>query len=218
MTEVDRQRSLLLVTGQGGVHLLTAIAEALGHETGDPGSLDDAFDRGDRVVVPEPRLTTSLPAYAAAADRLRARPTVVLVVRHPAELRDDTTTDEALVSGWAGSLLGTEQATRRLPRAVVRHEDLFDDWQSSLARADKDAGARLLAPASLDQVDAAGRLVDSWPRVASADWAGLDLSASLRDLAARAHAVLCSLADGLGDVEFLDTLSDEYDDLAGAGR
>lgn len=211
------QRSLLLVTGHGGVHLATAIAEALGHEVGDPGTVDGAFTAGDRVVVPEPRLTASLPAWTAAADRLRARLAVLLVVRHPAHLRDDASPDETLVSAWLGSMLETERATRGLPRSVVRHEDLLEDWQGTLARADKAAGTRMLAPASLAQVDAAAALVARWPVPAPATWDGLQVSADLRDLAARTHAVLGTQADSPGDTDFLDSLRAEYAGPAGEG-
>lgn len=217
MTEPAR-RSLLLVAGLGGVHLLTAIAETLGHELGDPGSLDEAFARSARAVVPEARLTTSLPAYVAAAERLRARLAVVLVVRHPAELEDDTTTDAALVAAWLGSMLGTEQATRAVPRSVFRYEDVLDDWQTVLSRTDKDAGSQLLAPASLAQLDRAAELVASWPGPGIPRWAGHDLPAELRDLAGRTYAALCSLADGLGDLGFVDSLHAEYAGLAGERR
>lgn len=211
------QRSLLLVTGHGGAHLATAIAEALGHVVGDPGGVDDAFGAGDRVVAPEPRLTASLASWTAAADRLHARLAVLLVVRHPAHLRDSDVPDEALVTAWLGSILETERATRALPRSVVRHEDLLEHWQDTLARADKHAGSRLLALASLAQVAAATELVEHWPVPAPAAWAGLEVSDGLRDLAARTHAVLSTLAEGPGDTGFLDTLHEEYAALAGSG-
>jgi hypothetical protein len=200
------------------VHLLTGIAETLGHELGDPGTLDDAFARADRVVVPEARLTTSLPAYVAAAERLRARLAVVLVVRHPAELEDDTASDAALATAWLGSMLGSERATRGLPRSVFRYEDVLEDWQTVLSRTDKDSGSRLLAPASLAQLDRATDLVAAWPRTDQPAWAGRTLPAELRDLAARTYAALCSLADGRGDLEFVDGLHAEYAALAGERR
>lgn len=203
-------RALLLVAGLGGVHLLTAIAETLGHELGDPGSLDDAFGRGDRVVVPEPRLTASLPAYVAAAERLRARLAVVLVVRHPGQLEDDITADESLATAWLGSMLGTEHTTRGMARSVFRYEDVLDDWQTVLARTDKDAGSQLLAPASLAQLDRAAELVGSWSRPTAPEWSARNLTDDVRDLAARTYAALCSLADGGGDPEFLDELHAQY--------
>ena len=38
------------------------------------------------------------------------------------------------------------------------------------------------------------------------DWAALEVAPEVRDLAARTYAALCSVADGFGDLGFVDSL------------
>jgi hypothetical protein len=222
-------RSLLLVTGPGnsGESLLSGLAVRLGwveaDATGVHGVLleesgldpDDprpqagplrraraparrAFASADRVVVSAPGGAVLLGHHLAAANQLGAQVGVVVMVRHPA---DAVTADSARgVAGWLNVILGTELATRTLPRALVQREELLEEWQEVITVVEKECGVLLLGGATLDQVSRAGEVVDLGLPVAAPDRSTLHIPGWLRDLA----------ADGLGDLEFVDSLRTEY--------
>jgi hypothetical protein len=197
--------TLLVVAGPpGGVTLVLELARTLGHQVAPPGPdasrLGGWFGTGDRVVVAEPRLADTLGAYAAAADRLGASLPVLVVVDHPALSVDPAT--------WLEATLGAVTATRTHPRAVVRTEDLHEDWQAALSRVDKESGSRLIAGATLAELDDADDVVRGWPVPARVPWPD-SVDPALRDLAARAWVGLASVADGRGDLDFLDALRAE---------
>lgn len=218
MTSVTTSRqpapTLLLLAGAAtdGLALLTELARALGHQVASTGGeplgnrLGGWFGTGHRVALPDSRLERHLPRYAEAADRLGTALPVILVVDHPAVERGDSEAGFA----WLEGVLGAAHATRRSSRSVIRSEDLVEDWQAALSRADKESGSRLMAAATLAEIDDADDVVRGWPRSLDADWDRLDLPAELRDLCARAHAALCSVADGRGDLDFVDALWAEY--------
>jgi hypothetical protein len=198
--------TLLVVAGLpgGGVTLALELARTLGHQVAPPGPdasrLGGWFGTGDRVVVAEPRLADTLGAYAAAADRLGASLPVLVVVDHPAACADPAL--------WLEATLGAVTASRAHPRAVVRTEDLHEDWQAALSRADKESGSRLIAGATLAGLDDADDVVRGWPAPVRVPWPD-SVDPALRDLAARAWVGLASVADGRGDLDFLDALRSE---------
>jgi hypothetical protein len=170
--------------------------------------LEEQFSIGDRVVVSAPGAAVLLGHYLAAANRADARLAVVLMVRHPA---DAVASGSARgVVGWLNVLLGTERATRTLPRVVVQRDELLDDWQEVLTVVEKECGVLLLGAATLAQVEDAGGVVELGLPAAAPDWSTLQLPGWLRDLAARTYAAFASLADGLGDLDFVDSLRKEY--------
>jgi hypothetical protein len=170
--------------------------------------LEEQLAVGDRVVVSAPGGAVLLGHYLAAANRAAARLAVVIMVRHPA----DAVTAGSVrgVVGWLNVMLGTERATRTLPRAVVQREELLDDWQEVLTVVEKECGVPLLSAATLAQVSGAGEVVELGLPAAMPDWSTLQMPAWLRDLAARTYAAFSSLADGLGDLDFVDSLRREY--------
>ena len=170
--------------------------------------LEEQFAAGDRVVVSAAGGAVLLGHYLAATNRTEAQLAVVVMVRHPA----DSVTSGSVrgVVGWLNVMLGTERATRTLPRAVVRREDLLDDWQEVLAVVEKECGVPLLSAATLAQVSGAGEVVSLGLPAATPDWSALQMPPWLRDLAARTYAAFGSLADGLGDLDFVDSLREEY--------
>jgi hypothetical protein len=208
--------TLLLLAGAAtdALALLTELARALGHQIARTGGeplgnrLGGWFGTGDRVALPETRLAHSIARYAEAADRLGAAFPVVVVVDHPAA--PGATTGQDAVFAWLEGVLGAAHATRRLSRSVILAEDLTEDWQAALTRADKQSGSRLMAAATLAEIDDADDLVRSWPAAPEPDWGRLDLPPSLRDLAARSYAAICSVAEDQGDLDFVDALWDEY--------
>jgi len=170
--------------------------------------LEEQFAAGDRLVVASPGTAVLLGHYLSAANRVDARLAVVIMVRHPADAVASGTVRG--VAGWLNVLLGTERATRTLPRAIVQREDLLEDWQEILTAVEKDCGVPLLSAATLAQVAEAGGAVQLGQPAAAPDWSTLHLPAWLRDLAARTYATFGSLADGLGDLDFVDSLRQEY--------
>jgi hypothetical protein len=170
--------------------------------------LEEQFTSADRIVVSAPGGAVLLGHYLAAANRAEARLAVVVMVRHPADAVSAGSVRG--VVGWLNVMLGTERATRTLPRAVVQREDLIDDWQEVLTVVEKECGVPLLSAATLAQVSGAGGLVELGLPAATPDWSTLRMPPWLRDLAARTYAAFCSLADGLGDLDFVDSLREEY--------
>ena len=170
--------------------------------------LEEQFATGDRVVISAPGGAVLLGHYLAAANRAAAQLAVVLMVRHPA----DAVLSGSVrgVAGWLNVMLGTERATRTLPRAIVQREELLEDWQEVLTFVEKECGVPLLSAATLAQVSAAGEVVELGLPAATPDWSTLQMPAWLRDLAARTYAAFSSLADSLGDLDFVDSLRREY--------
>jgi hypothetical protein len=170
--------------------------------------LEEQLAVGDRVVVSSPGGAVLLGHYLAAANRAAAQLAVVIMVRHPADAVSSGSVRG--VVGWLNVMLGTERATRTLPRAVVQREELLDDWQEVLTFVEKECGVPLLSAATLAQVSGAGEVVDLGLPAATPDWSTLQMPAWLRDLAARTYAAFSSLADSLGDLDFVDSLRREY--------
>ena len=169
--------------------------------------LEEQFATGDRLVIAAPGTAILLGHYLSAANRVGARLASVIMVRHPADAVASGSVRG--VAGWLNVMLGTERATRTLPRAIVQREELVEDWQEMLNTVEKDCGVQLLSAATLAQVGEAGAVVPEGA-TAAPDWSTLHLPAWLRDLAARTYAVFGSLADGLGDLDFVDSLRNEY--------
>lgn len=199
--------TLLLLAGaaSGGLGLLTELARTLGHQVAPAGAaaarLGSWFSTGDRIAIAEPDLLERFTDYGATADRLGAAFPVLILVEHPTAADPRT---------WLHSVLGAAQVTRGRARSAIRAEDLRDDWQATLLRADKESGSRLLAEATLAQLDDADDLVRTWPPAPGPDWSRHAVDPALRDLAARSWQVLGSVADGFGDLDLVDSLWAEY--------
>jgi hypothetical protein len=169
--------------------------------------LEEQFATGDRVVVAAPGTSILLGHYLSAANRVGARLAVVIMVRHPADAVESGSVRG--VAGWLNVMLGTERATRTLPRAIVQRDELVEDWQEMLTAVEKDCGVPLVSAATLAQVAEAGTVVPG-DSAGAPDWSTLHLPPWLRDLTARTYATFGSLADGLGDLDFVDSLRNEY--------
>lgn len=197
--------SLLVVAGppDDAVGLVMQLARALGYQiaSGGPAAsrLAGWLGTGDRVVATEPDLVSTLPAWLSAGDRLGVALAILVPVGHPG--RDPET--------WLRATLGAAVATRGHARAVVRAEDIEHDWRTALSLADKQSGSRLIAGATLADLDDADDVYAAWPRADRVPTWPEDLPLERRDLAARAYVALGSVADGRGDLDFVDALWDE---------
>ena len=119
------------------------------------------------------------------------------MLRHPAQILTSAEksygtwqTDASRAAAWINVMLETERATRGAPRAYVAYADLLADWRAELRRV----GAALDMPRSpsIDarrtaEVDA---FVDPSLHRNRTGWEGLDVPASVRDLAERGLGAL----------------------------
>ncbi len=202
---------LLLVDGHGDPYVFARIAGLLGAEVlvaADPDRalLPARLDGHDRLVVAGPGCGRHLNRWRVVAERLGAHLAAAIVVRSPAEAFGSGQAAE--VADWLDLVLEFEHATRGLPHSLVRHEELLEDWRAAISRIEKETGVPLLAAASVAEVSASQTAEQpAVPR--EPDWAAIGLEPEVRDLAARTYAALGSLADGLGDLEFVDSLRAE---------
>ena len=163
--------------------------------------LEEQFDGADRVVVKDPRLTWFLGLWGHVATDVGVETRVVSMLRHPAasiksrELAYGAgSTHATRTAGWLNMMLGTEEHSRGLSRAILRYDDLLADWRGTFEAAEKYLALPLASAASPEQLAAADALVDPSLRRAEPDWDELGLPAPLRDLAESAYLSLSDLA------------------------
>ncbi len=184
--------------------------------------LEEQFAVSDRVVVKDPRLAPFLELYRAVAEELGVGLAVVTMLRHPAETvrskemyYGDKLGSSARMAGWLNMMLSVELASRDLPRAVIRFDDLLAAWLPTLTAAERSLSVPLTSEAGEDRLRVADELVDPSLRRAAPGWGELELPARLRDLAERAYHELDSRAvDPEAAVsekpEVLDEVREEY--------
>jgi hypothetical protein len=156
--------------------------------------LDRQFGENPRIVVKDPRLAWFIGLHRTAAAKVGADVHVATMLRHPAEVmrsreiaygtRNNNTTR---VIGWLTMMLGIEARTRDLPRAIIRYDDLLDDWRAAMTQADTGIGMGLLERATDEQLADADAVVDPTLHRSTADWAELEVPARVLDLATRAY-------------------------------
>lgn len=185
--------------------------------------LAEQVDGRDAVVVKDPRIGWFLPLWLDAAGAVGVPPAFVTMLRHPAQILTSAKrsygtwqTDASRAAAWLNVMLETERATRGTRRAFIPYADLLDDW----ARELRQAGEALQMPrlAGLDraahpEVDA---FVDPSLFRNRTGWEGLDVPASVRDLAEDVWARLARLAEGGESAEAhgrLDEAHAAYDAL-----
>jgi hypothetical protein len=181
--------------------------------------LAEQFADGDAVVVKDPRLSWFLPLWSRCAEDLGVRTGCVTMLRHPGAVVDSKqrwygarTGEVARAAGWLNGSLFTERATRDVPRAFVRYDDLLDDWTRAVggvATALDLAAVRDAPVAAIRDVHA---FVDQGLRRSRPGWGDVALPERLRAQADAAWELLCGLADGApaATSERLDALRAEY--------
>ena len=164
--------------------------------------LGAAFARSGHVIVKDPRLAWFLPLWRRCAEDLGASPRVVTMLRHPAAVIDSKQRwyggwqgEVSRAAGWVNLMLFTERATRGLPRALVRYDDLLDDWTDTVARVGEALDLELVreaSPASMRQVHA---FVDRSLSRSRSDWEDMPIPAALRAQADEVWRLVSQLAD-----------------------
>ena len=194
----------------------------------------------DVVVVKDPRAFWVLPLWQRVVPAAGGDLVTLTMLRHPAQVvrsndaayltdRPDAVRLEretTNVAAWVNALLATERATREVPRAFVRYEDLVGDWRPTVARASSQLGLDLARhDPPHDPPHPVPHPVDDFLSASlnrsSASWDGLAVPLSLRDLAERAWAVAARLVERPGDAEALAAaarMREEYDDLHTAAK
>jgi hypothetical protein len=179
------------------------------------------FDDADWIVVKDPRLTWFTGLYRDAAEALGARLGVVTMLRHPAETTrsretayGDSLSDVSRVAAWVNMMQSVEVASRAMPRALIRYDDLVADWRAALTAADDAVGPGLIAGVSADQAAAADELVDPALRRSAATWDEFDLPVDLQRLAQATYDALDQLAGDPSDAASLRSLDDARADYA----
>lgn len=91
-------------------------------------------------AVKDPRMCRLVPVWLEALASLGIRPHVILVARHPAEVARSMQAQGWISSSarahlcWLQHMLEAEQATRHMPRTLLRYEALLEDWRTAIAR------------------------------------------------------------------------------------
>ncbi|WP_222565222.1 hypothetical protein [Novilysobacter antarcticus] len=121
----------------------------------------DADADADAAVaaVKDPRSSRVVPLWLDVAAQAGARPSALLMVRHPNEVagslhkRDGLSRSRAHLL-WMTYLLEAERASRELPRAFVSYEALLADWRIEMDRMRKRLGVALLATTAVaEEID-----------------------------------------------------------------
>lgn len=184
--------------------------------------LEEQFAVSDRVVVKDPRLAPFLELYRGVAEDLGVDLSVATMLRHPAETvrskemyYGDKLGSAGRMAAWLNMMLSAELASRDLPRAVIRFDDLLSTWRPTLSAAERPLSIPLTSAANEDQLRAADELVDPSLRRAAPGWGELELPARLRELAETAYQELDSRAvdpeaAASEKPEVLDEVREEY--------
>ncbi|UGS37239.1 sulfotransferase family protein [Capillimicrobium parvum] len=153
------------------------------------------------VVVKDPRSGWFLPLWTACSADLGVQTSSLTMLRHPVEIllsaRRSYGTWQSDVSrgaGWLNQMLEIEHVTRGRSRAFVRHDDLFADWSSVVARAGERIGLRELAEvASVPRPDI-DAFVDPRLHRNRGAWGTLTLPAGLQEIMEEAWEALLLLS------------------------
>lgn len=182
-----------------------------------------------QVLIKDPRAFWILPAWTRVAGELGAEVCTLTMLRHPTEvvrsrdsayLTEQTPTfrrqrETANVAAWVNAAFATEAATRTLPRAFVRYDDLLADWRSAMSRAGEQLGLTYSPDVSVTPhpVD---DFVDARLNRSAITWDDIAVPPVLRDLAERTwqamSALVASPHDG-GAIAELAALQEEYGEL-----
>lgn len=116
------------------------------------GLVEDQFGEARVLAVKDPRASRLVPLWKAVSERLGARLTVVIALRHPDEVARSLANREGYdreksLRLWLGYTLSAERDTRDLPRVVVAYDRLLADWRGQVARANDALGLSLDAEA-----------------------------------------------------------------------
>jgi hypothetical protein len=173
------------------------------------------FAEAGDLVIKDPRLSWFLPLWRRCAESLGVAPAFVTMLRHPAAVVDSKQRwygawqgDVARAAGWVNQTLYTERATRDArARALVRYDELLDDWTRAIGRVGDELDLAVVRNAPATSLRAVHEFVDPSLSRSRADWGDLVLPERLRAQADEAWELMSAGAD---DRERLDALRAAY--------
>ena len=154
---------------------------------------------------------TSLTMLRHPAQVVRSRDTAYLSDMDRQFRRQRETTN---VAAWINAAFETERVTRGNPRAFVPYYDLIGDWRAAMTRAGKQLG--LTYDGDLSGHHPVDDFIDAGLNRSQPDWAGLEVTPTLVDLAERSWDAMNALVDTPDDqaaMDRIDALREEYVDL-----
>jgi len=186
--------------------------------------------KGSQIVVKDPRIFWLRNLWVAAATDLGVQPTVLTMLRHPAEVvgsRDmhyhkkaDATRrlarETANLAGWVNVALTNEQVSRGDQRAFVRYNDLINDWRTTMAMVAQQLDLTYDYDVSSTEHHEVDDFIDVTLRRAQLTWEDIDVPADLRDIAETVWQALDSLVSDPHDEQAtatMDAMRTQYDQL-----
>jgi hypothetical protein len=170
--------------------------------------LEVQFVGADGVVVKDPRIGWFLPLWQRCAEDLGVRTSFGQMLRTPHEVvvsarqwYGEWQNDTSRAASWLNVTLHVEKATRGVPRAFVRYDDLLEDWRREISRT-----AELLEIPALTRLDGpAAETVDGFVdpklRRSTNEADGLVFPQELEAQLENAWGLTTRLADPGGDEE-----------------
>jgi hypothetical protein len=185
-------------------------------------------ERGEtQILLKDTRAYWVYDLWQRMADEFGAQLTSLTMLRHPAQVvrsRDTAYLSEmdrhfrrqretTNVAAWINAAFETERVTRGNPRAFVPYYDLIGDWRAAMSRAGNQLGLTFNDMSGHHPVD---DFIDANLNRSQPDWAGLEVTGGLVDLADRSWDAMNALVETPEDdtvMKRIDGLRHEYVDL-----
>jgi hypothetical protein len=153
------------------------------------------------LVIKDPRMLWFFELWQEAAVSAGAAASCITMLRSPTEVAGSKAAYDKgrglvdRVSGWINLMLGTELATRAMPRAFVRFGDLVHDWDEPVFGAAAALDLPMVDPDDTAAVNRVDAFIDPALRRVGATWQDVPVPASLRALADDTWAALDALPE-----------------------
>jgi hypothetical protein len=181
------------------------------------------YGRADLFILKDPRLSRLLPLWRPVLERLDCEPRAVIAVRNPINVaasirRRDGWDEYRALAVWTRYMLAAERDTRDMPRCFVRHEDLVDDWRSTIGKI----AQRIDVPLDVES-QAVAREVDAFVRDDLMHHRNADSDlferSDIADCIKQVYRCCCAAADGEAmDTNVLDAVAEAFEHAAQVHR
>jgi hypothetical protein len=163
--------------------------------------LEKEFERGDHVVIKDPRILWFLPLWTTVGEHLNVGVRYATVLRHPTQVVGSKMTYYGELfnatnrtAGWINTMLLTERATREGIRTFTKYDDLLTDWTVDLARVADKLDLKVLDRIGTFRIRIASELVDPTLKRSDTDWDSLGVPKPIADLAEETWTLFDRLA------------------------
>ncbi len=115
-------------------------------------TLQQEFATSGTILLKDPRLCLTLPAWLPTLQAACSRLAVLIVLRRPAAVARslavrNQTPEAVTLPHWLHHMLEAERSTRGLPRGILFYDELLRDWRRCITRAGRSAGISWPLPA-----------------------------------------------------------------------